>query len=232
MQVKLSDLVYDQKLYPRVMVNWVTVVSYTDAIKAGEKFPPIEVVKRGDQWLVVDGWHRGNAAKAAHLETIEAVEVEAKTEKDQFLRAVLTNLRHGRNLSPYEKALIAQRLSSKEFNWKESKIAGFLHMTTDSLHRMIGKRETTNGFGISKIHKAPLEHLVQQGEVSEEADAAEGGLAVRDQQHLFNQALAVVESGIVDLGDSKLCEILEKLAEWFKTNRPRIRAGLKEEKAA
>src|ERR1019366_5625892 len=110
MQVKLSDLIYDKKLYPRVEVNWVTVVSYTDAMRAGEKFPPIEVLKEGDKWLVVDGWHRGHAAKAAHLDTIEAVLTKAVSEQEQFLRAVETNLRHGRGLSPYEKAMIAQRL--------------------------------------------------------------------------------------------------------------------------
>ena len=228
MQVKLSDLIYDKKLYPRVEVNWVTVVSYTDAMRAGEKFPPIEVLKQGDKWLVVDGWHRGHAAKAAHLDTIEAVLTKAVSEQEQFLRAVETNLRHGRGLSPYEKAMIAQRLSSTEFKWSLSKVSGFLHMTKDSLRRMIAKRETTNGFGISKIHKAPLEHLIQQGQVSKEAEEAESSLAVRDQHHLFHQALAVLESGIVDLDDPKVCEILEQMAGWFRANRPRIRAGLKE----
>jgi hypothetical protein len=230
--VKLSDLIFDKKLYPRVEVNWVTVVSYTDAMRAGEKFPHIEVVQQGDKWLVVDGWHRSHAAKAAHLETIEAVVIEAPSDRDQFLRAVETNLRHGRHLSPYERACIAQRLCSAEFKWSQSKIAGFLHMTKDSLKRMLRKRATTPAAGawLGKIHKAPLQHLVAQGEVSSEAEEAESILAVKNQQHLFSQALVVLESGIVDLGDPKLCAILDQLAGWFRENRPRVRAGM--EKAA
>ena len=229
MKVKLEDLEFDKKLYQRVEANWVTVVSYTDAMRAGEKFPPIEVVKRGDKWLVIDGWHRSQAAKAAKLDSIEATVIKAASEQEQFLRAVETNLRHGRGLSPYEKAIVAQRLASTEFQWSQSKVCGFLHMTKESLVRMIGKRSTANanGFGMGKIHKAPLGHLVQLGEVSAEAEQAEGVLAVRDQHHLFTQALAVVESGIVDLTDPSVCEVLERLAGWFRENRPRIRAGMK-----
>ena len=230
MQVKIADIVFDEKLYPRVGTNWVTVASYTDAMRTGAKFPPIEVVKLPDgKWACPDGWHRIGAAKAAGFDTIEAEVSKAKTPAEQFLRAVETNLRHGRGLAPYEKAMIAQRLSSAEFKWSSSKIAGFLHMTKDSLSRMIKKRSVLdgNGFGFGKMHKAPLEHLVATGEVSAQAESAETSLASESQIRVFTQALACMEGGIVDFEDANVCEVILQIGRWVRENGPRLKEGVK-----
>ena len=231
MKIKLADIVFDQKLYPRIETNWLTEVNYADAMKTGAKFPPIEVVAlAGGKWACCDGWHRIGAAKRARLDSIEAIVSKAKTAAEQFLRAIETNLTHGRGLSPYEKAIIAQRLLSSEFKWEKSKIAGFLHMTKDSLSRMITKRAVFegNGFGFGKMHKAPLEHLVAAGEVSPEAEAAEASLASESGARVFGQALALMEGGIVDFDDPRVCETILAIGKWIRENASRLKAGTKE----
>ena len=230
MQLKLADIVFDQKLYPRIETNWLTEVNYADAMKTGAKFPPIEVVAlAGGKWACCDGWHRIGAAKRAGLDSIEAIVSKAKTEAEQFLRAIETNLTHGRGLSPYEKAIIVQRLHSAEFKWSQSKIAGFLHMTKASLSRMIKKRSVLdgNGFGFGRMHKAPLENLVAAGEVSAEAEAAEASLASESQIRVFTQALCCMEGGIVNFGDPNVCEAILQIGRWIRENASRLREGVK-----
>jgi hypothetical protein len=230
MKIKLADIVFDQKLYPRIETNWLTEVNYADAMKTGAKFPPIEVVAlAGGKWACCDGWHRIGAAKRAGLDSIEAIVSKAKTEAEQFLRAIETNLTHGRGLSPYEKARIVERLHSAEFKWSQSKIAGFLHMTKASLSRMIKKRSVldTNGFGFGKMHKAPLANLVAAGEVSAEAESAEASLATESQAHIFVQALALMEGGIVDFEDANVCEVILSIGRWVRENGLRLKEGAK-----
>ncbi len=227
MQIKLSELTFDKSIYPRSAVDWVTVVVYADAMKLGDKFPAIEVVKTKDGYSVIDGWHRCDAAKRCGFESIEATVVEAAGERERFLRAVETNLKHGRALGAYEKAQIANRLAS--YNWKEAKIARFLSMTQESLKRMLVKRVSPSaGLGFGKVHKAPLEHIIQAGgTVSPEAEQAEATLAVQSQTHLFVQVVSCFEGGIVNLADPDVCSLLDRMRTWLRDHAAEIRAGIK-----
>ena len=102
-------------------------------------------------------------------------------------------------------------------------------MTKESLGRMIKKRSVLdgNGFGFGKMHKAPLQNLVAAGVVSPEAEAAERSLASESQAHIFGQAFALMEGGIVDFDDANVCEVILNIGRWVRENGPRLREAKK-----
>lgn len=59
MLVNLSEMVFDNSIYPREKWNSKTIEVYADAVKAGSKFPPI-VLEKGTNRLL-DGIHRWKA---------------------------------------------------------------------------------------------------------------------------------------------------------------------------
>jgi len=76
--LKLSELVLDEKFYPRDMVDWRVVATYNNALKVGAKFPPIAVGKVGRDFVVIDVWHRVKAFKMNKQEFNEAEILDIK----------------------------------------------------------------------------------------------------------------------------------------------------------
>jgi|GEM_PF-2694443 len=99
----LGSLVLDPALQCRAGIDHDTVSEYCDLMRAGKTFPPIEVIQCASQGnLVVDGWHRVQAAKeAAYAKNLglSDVTIDAKvaegTFRDALLIAVQANGDHG-----------------------------------------------------------------------------------------------------------------------------------------
>lgn len=95
--VKLSDLAFDPKHQMRVDLPGLD--DYTQVIKGSRKewkFPPIEVAKVAGKLYVVDGFTRGNAAKAAGLDEVPCV-VTKMTAAESMARAFQSNSTNGYN---------------------------------------------------------------------------------------------------------------------------------------
>ena len=113
--VKVSELVFDSELYPRNKVSWLTAYSYSQAMRAGEVFPPIRVGLFQGKKYVVDGWHRVEAKRLLGEEYVEAVVKRYNDFKSMFVDAVKYNISHGRALSVQEKARIIHKLEEFQF---------------------------------------------------------------------------------------------------------------------
>lgn len=92
--VPVEELVFDPELQMRARINDDTIEDYAQRMRDGVRFPPIRVVRDDGRLLVVDGWHRGLAARRAELATIEGI-VRPGTRRDAILAAIAANGDHG-----------------------------------------------------------------------------------------------------------------------------------------
>lgn len=84
----------------RVERDETTVLRYAEAMKRGDKFPPIDVMATGaGSYYIVDGWHRAAAAESIGRRTISARVYLAPTEGDPLVNAqrmaLEANTKHG-----------------------------------------------------------------------------------------------------------------------------------------
>ncbi len=90
----LDAIRLDGGTQPRAAIDAETVREYAERMKAGDRFPPVQVYFDGtDHWLS-DGFHRVKAAAEAGEATIQA-EVWAGTRDDAFWMSLGANRAHG-----------------------------------------------------------------------------------------------------------------------------------------
>ena len=111
MEVNISDLTWDQFIYPRGGKSEKTINAYVEALAIGVQFPPIKIQRvfnyadgneTTEATIILDGIHRWFAFKESVFKKIEAVEW-----KDEPL--------------DYEKNKVALLLESAECNVSHGK---------------------------------------------------------------------------------------------------------------
>jgi hypothetical protein len=99
--VPLHQIAMDETLQVRKKLDDATVKKYAAAMAAHAEFPPVLLGRIGDGLLLVDGWHRVNAARIAGREEIEAI-IITMTHEEAVWAAAGANLRHGLPLKSSE----------------------------------------------------------------------------------------------------------------------------------
>ena len=123
-EVPLDQLRLDGGTQPRAHLDEAISREYRDDIKAGAIFPPIGVVYDGTDYWVWDGFHRVDAHKKAHRDTIQC-EVRQGTRRDAVLLAAGANSGHGlrRSIDDKQRA-VTHILSDAEWSmWSDQEIA-------------------------------------------------------------------------------------------------------------
>lgn len=101
--IALADLVLDAELQCRAAgLDPEVVKEYTEALKGGASFPPVEVVRVDERHYLVDGWHREAATRNAGRPTILA-RIVPGTRRDAVLAAASANPVHGLKRSHEDK---------------------------------------------------------------------------------------------------------------------------------
>jgi hypothetical protein len=96
-EVAIADIVMDTGLQMRAGLQMQTVAEYAEILSEGSEwtFPPVELMRRKDGSLVlVDGWHRVEAARRNEWETVSA-RVSSGTDNQIFEAALAANAEHG-----------------------------------------------------------------------------------------------------------------------------------------
>jgi hypothetical protein len=92
--IQLSKLRLDGGTQPRVKIDTDVVQDYSERIKAGDDFPPVDVFFDGaDHWLA-EGFHRYHAVAALGQKTI-ACTLRKGTVRDAILFSCGVNSHHG-----------------------------------------------------------------------------------------------------------------------------------------
>lgn len=100
--VQVSKISIDGGTQPRCEINEEVVAEYAEAMRAGEKFPPIVVFEDGVKFWLADGFHRTHAARQACVEVLDA-DVRQGTRRDAILFSVGANGDHGQRRTPADK---------------------------------------------------------------------------------------------------------------------------------
>jgi hypothetical protein len=188
--IPIDKLVLDDGAYPRVFEDYQDVCRFRDAMQAGEVMPPPVVVpmENGEAFIVVDGWRRILAAKELKRKTM-LCRVDTETGRDaRSLKALSTfyNCRHGKNLSMYERMLVAKELL--DARWPLGNIAKCLAMPVPSLKKYMSERVTE--FGVLKsAMTGSLDH--------ERAISHQGHVQATDLLSILDQFIAMWRAGEV-----------------------------------
>jgi hypothetical protein len=141
----LAAIRLDGGTQPRVRIDEEIVREYAERMKAGDRFPPVQVCFDGtDHWLS-DGFHRVKAAVEAGQTTIQA-EVWEGTRDDAFWMSLAANKDHGLRRSNEDKARAVKAALAAKPRLSDSAIAEHVGVS----HTMVAKyrlelRATCNG---------------------------------------------------------------------------------------
>ena len=154
MEVNISDLTWDQFIYPRGGKSEKTINAYVEALAIGAQFPPIKIQRVSnypdgnettEATIILDGIHRWLAFKEKGIKEIPAVEWKDKPldyEKNKttlLLESAECNISHGDRLSPGDKKRIARDIASTdpECRWTESALAEKLGVIQQTVNTWI-----------------------------------------------------------------------------------------------
>jgi len=154
MEVNISDLTWDQFIYPREGKSEKTISAYIEALAIGAQFPPIKIQRvfnyadgneTTEATIILDGIHRWFAFKEKVIKKIAAVEWKDKPldyEKNKtalLLESAKCNISHGDRLSPGDKKRIAREIatSDPECKWTEEALADKLGVIQQTVNTWI-----------------------------------------------------------------------------------------------
>lgn len=138
----VSQLTFDQSVYPRSKPNTHTVERYADAMRAGDVFPPI-VVETGTN-KIVDGVHRWKAAKllledGKGFDGMIAVEFRGVPENiPTKLYAASLSARHGDRLSNGDCKSLARELVTDNPEFNTVTLSKYLGLSDETVRGYIG----------------------------------------------------------------------------------------------
>ena len=154
MEVNVSDLTWDQFIYPRGGKSEKTINAYVEALAIGAQFPPIKIQRvfnyadgneTTEATIILDGIHRWSAFKEKGIKEIAAVEWKddpldyEKNKVALLLESAECNISHGDRLSPGDKKRIARDIASTdpECNYTEEALAEKLGVTRQTINTWI-----------------------------------------------------------------------------------------------
>ena len=206
-KIKASKVVLDYDFYPRQEVSSFNVQSLVEALKAGTVLPPIIVDKASKR--VIDGFHRVKAYQKAYGadSMVPCVYKEYPDDAAMFLESMEANSKHGRNLTPFDRARCLGR--AEELRLDISVVAKSLNMTVESLGTM--KAERLGSFLSDPVvlkrttaHLAGTDLTAAQVEYNRHA----GGMPAT---FFISQLIQMIESDSVDWSNEKVVDGFRRL---------------------
>lgn len=181
-KVPLKLIRLDGSTQSRAQTSQAVIEEYAQAMRDGDRFPPVTLVREGDVYWPGDGIHTCFAALLADQSDVEAI-VKDGTRQDALLIALAANARHGQRRTDADKEH-AIHLARKEFpdvskariaemcrvSWhKVEKVLSADKPTTPAVVQVQKKDGTTYEMQTGKIGKTPTSRARRESE-PEDAD--------------------------------------------------------------
>ena len=131
--MQIKNLVLQRRLNPRKKIDRDTVERYMQII---DDLPPI-IVQKGTG-VLIDGWHRVEAAKQLDLDDILAEDIDV-ADDDLFAEAVKRNLGHGLALTKAERNDAIVKLYRDGYT--QEAIGEMFGIDKGQISRVIGAKE-------------------------------------------------------------------------------------------
>ena len=206
--LKISDLIFDEKFYPREFVDSLIVEEYAVALDTGVIFPPIIVGVLGGRSYVVDGWHRTSAREKRNIEFVDAVVKQYSSERELFADAVRFNNNHGKALNRTDKLITVEKLTAYKFSIDE--ITNLVHLPK-AMYEKLGIVAVTAPSGKKVSFKGSTASLPIINKAPDTRDfTVEHVIDVKNQ---LKYIITLLESDDPALKNSEVQEYLRKLRE-------------------
>lgn len=129
-KMKLSEIIFDEKIYPRISRDDEKINLYRQAI---DLLPPIIISKNKK---LIDGYHRLIAYRLEQKKEIEAEILDITEDQDIYLEALKRNSSHGMQLNLVEKKRAAIALYEED-RFTQEEIAVILSISQKSVSNYI-----------------------------------------------------------------------------------------------
>ena len=215
--IKIDSIVRKQELYPRTQVSWYVAYKYSEAMKAGAKFPPITVAFLDGKYILVDGWHRINAFKKNGETHTQAEVLKGIDEQQIYIEAVKRNDAHGFPLSAYE--LRKAALLMQKWGIEPIEISKAIRVPLDKMEMFVAKSITNIATGERIALKKSLEHLSSKTTLEVSDDVLHGGIQpIQDKPQDYEKDLQAVEMVQRTLGGRNQADIIDELILLIENN--------------
>jgi hypothetical protein len=224
-QLPVGLLRLDSRIYPRAQMDRFTIWRYSNSLRAGarldEGHDPIRAWKHGGDYLLLDGAHRREAYAQLYgpehrVRVLVHQEEEFADEAEALLMAVRLNSAHGRNLSPYDIALVYVRL--QEYGVTVADLAEAALMPVETLQRTLERRLATGPLqadvdtgqqGLVAL-KRPAIHLAGDALSAEQASYQQKAVGLA-QLRLIRELIRLIDTDTLHLEDAEVRAALRTL---------------------
>lgn len=134
--IQLTEIVFDQAIYPRAEWSQATVNRYAEALNAGDEFPPI--VLEADTNRLLDGMHRVQAHKQALRDTISVVWQTVPDGVPPKVFAASLSAKHGDRIKGEELKAIAREVCEANPDYDQKTLAKYFGVTRQTVGKWVG----------------------------------------------------------------------------------------------
>jgi len=206
--LRIDEIEKDLEFYPRERTSWIVAYKYSEAMKTGQKFPPITVAEINGRFVLVDGWHRIEALKTLKQEHVQAEILNGLSPAEIFVEAVRRNTSHGQPLTTTEVTSVIIRLQDLKIPLKE--ISSIIHMPLEKIKPFVNKRVTHAITGQPVALKKPLYHLAGvSNKIKDEYQIDE--ISGISQTKILDEVIAFLENSWIEIKDDDVREKLETI---------------------
>ena len=123
-RIPLNLISREDDTQQRVKLNHETVTEYAEAMRQGDKFPPVKLTYDGFNYWLTDGFHTTEAVYSIGEKYIEAI-VSRGSKRDAILESTASNTDHGLKRSNADKRkAVATLLEDEEWRqWSDREIS-------------------------------------------------------------------------------------------------------------
>jgi hypothetical protein len=199
-ELSLSRIIAQQEVQARVAMNDETIEEYAEAMRNGDKFPPVVVfTDDGAFYWLADGFHRYHAAKQIANKWSLQAEIRSGGKREAILYAVGANASHGLRPSREDKRnSVLKLLNDKEWSrWSDREIARRCQVSPDTVNRIRRSLSESDGENETRIYRT------KHGTVATMNTRNIGRRRQRDEELEENQRELekAIENGEIDLAD-------------------------------
>lgn len=219
-QRKVSELVLDFAVYPRVSVDTQHIGYMKESLEAGVTMPPVVICAKSLR--VVDGFHRVRSYMglygAEHM--VEVIEKKYRNDAELLADAMRFNAFHGRTLNRFDRVHCV--LLAEKYKLTLDQTAAALGMTVETLGELRTVRVAEVMSPAKKLEPVPLKRTIQHmagKTLTPEQMEANRHLSGMNQLFYVNQVISLIENDLLDLKHKELLDRLKHLAELIRKLR-------------
>ncbi len=214
--IEIGKAICDKEIYPRNLVDWMTVYRYQKGMQSKAKFPLITVAPLDNKLIVVDGFHRLEAYKRNKETHIEVEVLEGLDKKQIYIESVKRNIGNGRQFNSQERVRII--LTLEEWNISQETISEIIRIPSQDLKPFVAKRMTRITETLEEIPLKSVLRNLSNIEVTEEPE--QSYFSNRSQLQILNSLIILLENRYIDINNKivkqRLKDIHKLLEDYIK----------------